>query len=126
MKETIIRALTMWLVLFILLQPLASYMDYLLDLQVKANTSYLAQKSATEGMVTETLKNEVIKNLTAVGFPAADIHISSSTEVVQDRKTRLDVYIEAPRLVSFVFNFSKQSAPKVHYAHASIMSEFIN
>lgn len=116
----------MWLVLLIILQPIVSYMDYLLDLQIKANTSYLAQKAATEGMVTSALKNEVIKNLSAVGFPAASILISSSTETIQDRKTRLDVYIEAPRLVSFVFNFSKGGHSKNYYAHSSIMSEYIN
>lgn len=101
MKETILRALFLWFVLFIILQPIFSYIDSLLDVQVKANTSYLAQKAATEGMVTSSIKNEVINNLKRLGFSAAEIEITSSTTTVQDRGSRLDVYIRAPALTYF-------------------------
>ncbi|MDF9842006.1 MULTISPECIES: hypothetical protein [unclassified Paenibacillus] len=126
MKETVLRALFMWLVLFILLQPIFTYIDYLLDLQVKANTSYLTQKAATEGIVTSSMKNEVIANLKAVGFPEASIVISSNTEFVQERKQRLDVYIKAPRLNLFPYNFSSGSQPTHYYGHGSIMSEYLD
>lgn len=91
MKETVLRALFMWLVLFIILQPIFTYIDYLLDLQVKANTSYITQKAATEGMVTASMRNEVISNLKAIGFSEASIEITSSTDTVQERKQRIDV-----------------------------------
>ncbi|QSF46008.1 hypothetical protein [Paenibacillus tianjinensis] len=126
MKETVLRALFMWLVLFIILQPIFTYIDYLLDLQVKANTSYITQKAATEGMVTASMKSEVIANLKAVGFPEASIVISSSTESVQERKQRIDVYITAPRLNLFPYNFSGMSQPTSYYGHGSIMSEYLD
>ncbi|CAH1217366.1 hypothetical protein PAECIP111892_04400 [Paenibacillus auburnensis] len=126
MKETVLRALFMWLVLFIILQPIFTYIDYLLDLQVKANTSYITQKAATEGIVTAAMKSEVIANLKAVGFPEASIAISSSTETVQERKQRIDVYITAPRLNLFPYNFSGMSQPTSYYGHGSIMSEYLD
>jgi hypothetical protein len=125
-KETVLRALFMWLVLFIILQPIFTYIDYLLDLQVKANTSYITQKAATEGIVTAAMKSEVIANLKAVGFPEASIAISSSTETVQERKQRIDVYITAPRLNLFPYNFSGMSQPTRYYGHGSIMSEYLD
>lgn len=125
MKATVLRALFLWLVLFILLQPLFSYIDYLLDLQVKANTSYITQKAAVEGMVTSSLINEVTNNLTALGFSSGDIEITSSTASVQSRGRRIDVYIKAPRIHMFPYQFSAQDQPLFYYAHGSIMSEFI-
>lgn len=126
MKETVLRALFMWLVLFILLQPIFTYIDYLLDLQVKANTSYIAQKAATEGMVTSALKTEVTNNLRAVGFAVSSIQITSSTTTVLDRKSRLDVYIKAPRISMFPYKFSAQTQPQYYYGHGSIMSEYLD
>lgn len=126
MKATVLRALFMWLVLFIILQPLFTYIDYLLDLQVKANTSYLVQKAATEGMVTSTMRNEVISNLKAVGFPEASISVTSSTETVQTRKQRIDVYITAPRLNLFPYKFADAAQPTRYYGHGSIMSEYLD
>lgn len=126
MKATVLRALFMWLVLFIILMPIFSYIDYLLDLQVKANTSYITQKAATEGMVTSALKTEVTNSLLALGFTASSIQISSSTTTVIDRKQRLDVYIKAPRINMFPFNFSNQTLPEYYYGHGSIMSEYLD
>ena len=126
MKATVLRALFMWLVLFIILQPIFSYIDYLLDLQVKANTSYITQKAATEGRVTDTMKREVISNLQAIGFAAASIDIKSSTETVQERKQRIDVYVTAPRVNLFPYNFSSNAQPTRYYGHGSIMSEYID
>ncbi|MEK8217123.1 hypothetical protein [Paenibacillus sp. FSL L8-0463] len=126
MKETILRALFLWFVLFIILQPIFSYIDSLLDVQVKANTSYLAQKAATEGMVTSSIKNEVINNLKRLGFSAAEIEITSSTTTVQDRGSRLDVYIRAPRINLFPYSFGSVTQPKDYYGHSSIMSEYLN
>ncbi|UQZ35233.1 hypothetical protein C2I18_17935 [Paenibacillus sp. PK3_47] len=126
MKETVLRALFMWLVLFILLQPIFTYIDYLLDLQVKANTSYITQKAATEGMVTASMRDEVVANLQAVGFPEASIQITSSTSAIVERKERLDVYITAPRLNLFPYNFSGMSGPAHYYGHGSIMSEYLD
>ncbi|WP_342481249.1 hypothetical protein NST07_06545 [Paenibacillus sp. FSL L8-0340] len=126
MKATVLRALFMWLVLFIILQPIFTYIDYLLDLQVKANTSYITQKAATEGMVTASLRSEVTANLKAVGFPEASIAITSSTTSVQERKQRLDVYVTAPRMNLFPYNFSGMSQPTRYYGHGSIMSEYLD
>jgi len=109
-----------------MLQPIFTYIDYLLDLQVKANTSYITQKAATEGMVTSAMKSEVIANLTAVGFSATSISITSKTETVQDRKTRLDVYITAPRINLFPYNFSSSTGALNYYGHGSIMSEYLD
>lgn len=126
MKETVLRALFMWLVLFIILQPIFTYIDYLLDLQVKANTSYITQKAATEGMVTTYMRNEVISNLKAVGFPEASVEITSRTDNVQERKTRIDVYIKAPRVHLFPYNFSTVAQPTHYYGHGYIMSEYLD
>ncbi|NJJ39777.1 hypothetical protein [Paenibacillus apii] len=126
MKATVLRALFMWLVLFIILQPIFTYIDYLLDLQVKANTSYITQKAATEGMVTAGMQSEVVNNLKALGFSEASIEITSSTETVQDRKTRLDVYVKAPRISMFPYNFSGETQSSYYYGHGSIMSEYLD
>lgn len=126
MKATVLRALFMWLVLFIILQPIFTYIDYLLDLQVKANTSYITQKAATEGMVTASMRSEVISNLKAIGFPEASIEITSSTETVQERKQRIDVYVRAPRMNLFPYNFSAVTQPTQYYGHGSIMSEYLD
>ncbi|MDQ0195498.1 hypothetical protein [Paenibacillus wynnii] len=126
MKATVLRALFMWLVLFIILQPIFTYIDYLLDLQIKANTSYLTQKAATEGMVTAAMRNEVTSNLKAIGFSEDSIEITSSTEIIQERKKRLDVYIKAPRVHLFPYNFSTVSQPVNYYGHGSIMSEYLD
>jgi hypothetical protein len=126
LKATVLRAMFMWLVLFIILQPIFTYIDYLLDLQVKANTSYITQKAATEGMVTSSLRNEVTSNLKAIGFPEASIEITSSSATVEERKNRIDVYIKAPRIHMFPYNFSTQAQPTYYYGHGSIMSEYID
>ncbi|WP_150265731.1 hypothetical protein [Paenibacillus tepidiphilus] len=126
MKETVLRALFMWLVLFIILQPIFTYIDYLLDLQVKANTSYITQKAATEGRVTDSMRSEVIANLAAVGIPEASISITSSTASVQQRKQRIDVYVTASRVNLFPYNFSGASQPTRYYGHGSIMSEYLD
>lgn len=126
MKATVLRALFMWLVLFIILQPIFSYIDYLLDLQIKANTSYITQKAATEGMVTDMMRREVISNLQAIGFAEASIEITSSTETVQERKQRIDVYVTAPRMNLFPYNFSSGTQPTRYYGHGSIMSEYLD
>ncbi|MFD1775744.1 hypothetical protein [Paenibacillus rhizophilus] len=126
MKATVLRALFMWLVLFIILQPIFTYIDYLLDLQVKANTSYIAQKAAIEGMVTAGMRSEVVNNLKALGFSGASIEITSSSETVQDRKTRLDVYVKAPRISMFPYDFSGEVQSSYYYGHGSIMSEYLD
>jgi len=126
LKATVLRALFMWLVLFIILQPIFTYIDYLLDLQVKANTSYITQKAATEGMVTSMMKTEVINNLRALGFSESSIQISSTTETVQVRKSRLDVYIKAPRIHMFPYDFSSQTPSSYYYGHGTIMSEYLD
>jgi hypothetical protein len=126
LKATVLRALFMWLVLFIILQPIFTYIDYLLDLQVKANTSYITQKAATEGMVTASMRGEVISNLKAVGFPENSIEITSSTEMILERKQRIDVYVTAPRVSLFPYNFSGVSQPTHYYGHGSIMSEYLD
>lgn len=126
MKATVLRALFLWLVLFILLQPMMTYVDYLLDLQIKANTAYLTQKTAVEGRVTPALRSEVVANLTAVGFTASSIDITSASEAVMERSQRLDVYLSAPRVRLFPYWFTDASQPERYYGHGSIMSEYLD
>ena len=124
MSQTVARALLFWLLLFILLQPSLSHLDYLLDLTVKSNAEYIAQKAAVEGTVTPALRQEVIDNLTAVGFSAASIQINYDTSVVE-RGQRIDVTIQAPRIRIFPYIFSgTDSQPQYYYAHTYIMSEY--
>ncbi|MDT3426026.1 hypothetical protein J2Z22_001546 [Paenibacillus forsythiae] len=126
MKATVLRALFMWLVLFIILQPIFTYIDYLLDLQVKAYTSYITQKAATEGMVTAGMRSEVVNNLKALGFAESSIEITSSSETVEERGTRLDVVVKAPRISMFPYDFSGGTQSPYYYGHGSIMSEYLD
>ena len=125
MKETILRALFLWLALIIIVQPILSHKDYLLDVLVKANTAYITEKAAPEGMVTPSLKQEVFDNLSAVGFDPTEISITYNTSVVMQRKERLDVTLQIPRAPLFLYNFSSQTQPSYYYAHSYTMSEYL-
>lgn len=124
MKETIVRALFFWLTLIILVQPMLSHVDYLLDLVVKANAEYAAEKAAPEGIMTSALRQEVLQNLAAVGLDPDKVIIESGTTVLE-RTERLDVRIRAPRQPLFLFRFGSEAMPKEYYAHAYVMSEYI-
>lgn len=125
MKETVLRALYLWIVLIIITQPILDYTDYLKELIVKANTSYITQKAAVEGTVTTALKNEVIDNLKAVGFKEDQITIEYET-IIKDRKERLDVVIKVERPRLFLYNFSSVQQPQYYYGHGYIMSEYLD
>lgn len=125
MSQTVARALLFWLLLFILLQPSLSHLDYLLDLTVKSNAEYLAQKAAVEGTVTPALRQEVLDNLKAVGFSENSIEILYDSSI-SERGQRIDVTIRAPRIRMFPYIFSgTQTQPKFYYAHAYVMSEYL-
>jgi hypothetical protein len=125
MKETILRALYLPLLLIILVQPMLAYVDYLLENIVKSNTSYITQKAAVDGVVTPSLRQEVVDNLTAVGFSSADINIEYSNSI-KDRKQRIDVILKTPRLIRFPFNFATVPENQNYYGHGYIMSEFLD
>jgi hypothetical protein len=112
--------------LYMILQPTLSYLDYLYDLQVKANTAYLAQKAATEGRVTPQLMQEVTNNLKAIGFSEGEIHIEADT-ILRYRGERIDVAIRVERnRTLFPFNFTSKSQPNYYYAHNTIVSEYLD
>lgn len=124
MKDTIVRALFFWLTLIILVQPMLSHVDYLLDLVVKANAEYAAEKAAPEGMMSSALRQEVLQNLAAVGLDPDKVIIESGTTVLE-RTKRLDVRIRAPRQPLFLYRFGSEAMSKEYYAHAYVMSEYI-
>ena len=125
-KETILRAIYMPILLYMILQPILSYLDHLYDNAVKSNTAYLTQKAATEGRVTPQLIQEVTNNLKAIGFSEDEIHIESDP-VLRYRGERIDVAIRVERnRTLFPFNFTSKSQPNYYYAHNSIMSELLN
>ncbi|MVP02125.1 hypothetical protein [Paenibacillus lutrae] len=125
MKDTTLRALYLWLALIIIAQPLISYKDYLLEMLVKENTAYITEKAAPEGMVTPSLRQELITNLTKVGFTHSQISITYSNAVA-NRKQRLDVTVKADRPPMFLYNFSSLEQPKYYYAHSYTMSEYLD
>lgn len=118
------RLLFFWFALLILIQPSLSHLDYLLDLTVKSNAEYAAQKAAPAGGVTPELKQEILDNLAAVGFNPAEVTVESTSTMV-DRGERIDVLIRAPRLPLFLYRFGNKSWPQEYYAHAVVMSEHV-
>jgi len=126
MKETLIRAIYMPVLLYMILQPMLSYLDYLYDLVVKSNTAYLTQKAAVEGMVTPQLEQEVIDNLTAVGFSEDEIHIESNP-TIRYRGERIDVIVRVERdRTLFPYIFTNKQQPSYYYGHGSIISEYLD
>lgn len=125
MKDTVLRALYLWIILILITQPILDHVDYLKDLIVKANTSYITQKAAIEGTVTASLKQEVINNLKSVGFSESEITIEFDN-VVRDRKERVDVVIRANRPRLFLYSFGTVSQPRYYYGHGYIMSEYLD
>jgi hypothetical protein len=124
MKETLVRALFFWLTLMILVQPMLSHIDFLLDMIVKANTEYAAEKAAPEGILSGALRQDVLQNLAAVGFDPSEVVLESSATVVE-RTERLDVRIQAPRRPMLLFRFGSEALPEHYYGHAYVMSEYI-
>lgn len=124
MKDTLVRALFFWLTLIILVQPMLSHIDYLLDLVVKANAEYAAEKAAPDGILSGDLRQEVLNNLAAVGLDTSKVVIESGTTVVE-RTERLDVRIRAPRQPLLLYRFGSEAMPTEYYAHAYVMSEYI-
>jgi hypothetical protein len=126
MKETLLRAIYMPVLLYILLQPMYSYLDYLYDTAVKANAAYLTQKAAVEGKVTPQLRQEVINKLTAIGFHEDEIQIESDA-VTRYRGERIDVTIRVNRKRTlFPYIFTSESMPDDYVGHGTIMSEYMD
>jgi hypothetical protein len=123
MKGSVItRALLIWFSIFMLLQPILSYRDYLLDTLVKSNTYFLAQVSAPDGFVSPTNRQVVLNNLQRVGITPATVQIISES-TIKDRGERLDVEIQAPRANSFLLNFGDIPQSNIYIGHAYVMSE---
>jgi hypothetical protein len=126
MKETLLRAIYMPVLLFIVLQPMYSYLDYMYDTAVKANAAYLTQKAAVEGRVTPQLRNQVIENLKAVGFHEDEIRIESDP-MIRYRGERIDVTVRVERdRALFPYVFTSQSMPKEYVGHGTILSEYVD
>jgi hypothetical protein len=124
MTSTLSRVLFLWVALIILIQPLWSHLDYLLDVVVKSNAEYAAQKAAPYGSITPEISQEVLAHLTAVGFDPAQVLIESENGV-QPRGGAIDVKIRAPRLPQFFYRFGQANFPEQYYAHAYTTSEWI-
>lgn len=126
MKETLLRAIYMPVLLYMILQPMLSYLDYLYELNVQANTAYLTQKAAAEGRVTPQLVQEVTNNLKAIGFSEDEIHIESDP-TVKYRGERIDVIVRVERnRTLFPIAFTSQAQPKHYYGRGTIMSEYLD
>lgn len=97
----------------------------MLDVVVKANAEYAAQKAAPYGYITPDIRQEIIDNLTAVGFNADQIVIESQLEK-QERGDRIDVIIRAPRLPMLLYRFGSSQLPTEYFAHAYTTSESIS
>lgn len=124
MKETVLKALYFWLVLVIVIQPALSQRDYLLNIVVKSNTSYLAEKAAVQGRITNELITEIKNNLKAVGFNDSDIEITGDTSL-KERGNKIDVIIKVKRPPMFVLNLGAIGVPTYYYAKTSISSEYL-
>jgi hypothetical protein len=124
MKETILRAILFPLTLFILIQPLISHKDYLVDLIVKANAAYAAEKAAPEGLVTPAIRDQVIDNLEKIGFADSEIEMVYDT-TLKGRQQQLDVMIRIPRPPLFIYYFGTETQPQYYYARSYVMSEYL-
>lgn len=124
MTSTFAKVFFIWLGFMILLQPLLSHLDYLLDIVVKSNADYAAEKAAPDGVMTAELKQTVLDRLAAVGFDPDTVQVTSSSTIV-DRGEQIDVKITAPRLPMFLYRFGSQSMPSTYYAHSYTTSEYI-
>lgn len=124
LKGTILRAVFMWVVVIIIVQPILSHKDFLLDLNVKANASLLAQKAAPEGVVTPQLYQEIVDNLKAIGFKEDQIEIQFSS-TIRERTEIIDVIILVERNPMFLYSFGKSNSPQYYYGRHRIMSEYI-
>ena len=124
MKETIMRALYFWLLLVIIIQPFLSQRDYLLNLVVKSNASYLAEKAAVEGRITPELVEEIKANIEAVGLKVEDGDISGTTTLRQ-RGEEIEVVIRVKRPGAFLYNLGTVGAPTHYYSRQSILSEYV-
>jgi hypothetical protein len=96
------------------------------EMAVKANAAYLTQKAAVEGKVTPQLRQEVINNLTAIGFHDDEIQIESDP-MTRYRGERIDVTIKVYRKRTlFPYIFSSESMPDYYVGHGTIMSEYMD
>lgn len=126
MKATVVRALYFWLVLVIIIQPFLSQRDYLLNLVVKSNASYMAEKAAVEGRVTPAIRDEIMANLRAVGFTDSEISISGSgTTSTATRGQSIEIILAVKRPPSFAIDVSTESGAENFYSRVQIMSEYI-
>lgn len=122
--KTIAEICFLWLLVFVVFQPIISHQDYMLDVAVKSNAEYAAQKAAQYGYVTAELRAEILSNLAQVGFNESEVTIESqNTE--QIRGERIDVIIHAPRLPMFLYRFISTNLPTEYYAHKYTTSEYL-
>lgn len=125
MKYSVSVAALFWVVVIMILQPILSYRDYLIEAQIKSNTNYLAQVAAVEGYVTDGMRQQIVNNLSRIGFSESEVQITYSATRVE-RGTRIDVAITAPRAPSFPYVFSSEPDATRYYARANIMSEYLD
>lgn len=126
MSGVFVKISFFWLLIFMVLQPMLSHIDYTLSIVVKSNAEYAAQKMAPAGMLTAEVKEAVMENLAQVGFKAADVQWQTNTTQPLKRGEHLEVTIIAPRMPMFVLSFFGQELPKDYYARAYTTSEWVD
>lgn len=126
MKSAVLaQILFLWLFVLILLQPMLSHQDYMLNVAVKANADYAAEKAAPYGHVTPELRQEILDNLRGIGFDPSQIMIESQV-IQQERGERIDVIIRAPRMPMFLYRIGNSQLPREYFAHSYTTSEFLS
>lgn len=119
-------ALFMWVTIIMILQPIFSYRDYLIDNLFKSYAFNIAQQAAVEGYVTPSLKQDLVEKLKKIGFSEDEIELTYSTIEV-DRGTAIDIKLKGPRPPSFPYFFGSNSPnDRSYYAHVDIMSEHLD
>ncbi|MBJ6360493.1 hypothetical protein ACFOQM_04090 [Paenibacillus sp. GCM10012307] len=125
MSGAFVRVAFVWMLIFLIIQPLLSHIDYLLYVVVKSNANYAAEKAAPDGMLTPSVREQVLANLQAVGIDPSQVVIVSNASSPLKRGEELEIQIEAPRLPMFVYQFTGQELPTTYFAKAYTTSEYI-
>jgi hypothetical protein len=125
MPGVFVRIFFIWLLLFMILQPILGHIDYVLQVVVKSNAEYAAQKTAPEGMLTQDVRTAVLDNLESVRFDRNKIQFTSNASSPLTRGEEIIIEIRAPRLPMFAYKFTSAEIPTSYLGKAYTTSEYI-
>jgi hypothetical protein len=125
MPGIFVRIFFTWLLLFMIIQPLLGHIDYVLQVVVKSNAEYAAQKTAPAGMLTQDVRTAVLDNLEAAGFNRNSIQLTSNTSSPLSRGEEITIEIRSPRLPMFAYKFTNDNIPTSYLGKAYTTSEYI-